>query len=188
MSALQLDYRDPDCDRFHLHQEYLYITPTTAASATTTRRRLAGSSSSAAADDEEPEGGWIQVAQGKGLSQRYRILTGDTVAVTLATNSTPGSGGLRRRRGRSLQGSDTYRLLGLEKIKESRSKEIYSGTPIPLRSITYIVSMCGWQPAITREVGDARRLCCAPAVVGSACIPTGCALRSLPMRTCHWLG
>ncbi len=126
-SGLRLDFHDPGCERSHVHTEYLYVSPSVSSSASAGRHLLG--------DDDEP-GGWIQVAEGEGISARYGVVTGDTVRVTLA-NAT----GVDRRRSRRLMSATGYTLVDLQVLEESGGKEIYSGQPVPMRSITYILSM-----------------------------------------------
>lgn len=157
LSALQLNIRDPNCNRFHQHEEYLYISPLNPANST---RRRALRADAGGFDDpfSNDANGLIEVARGSGLSDKYGVFTGDTASVTLDApliedTGAGGLGSVRRHHSRRLhQGSTSPQLISLDVKVRNSGKEIYSGTPLRFRSITYLISMCGWSPSMTREV------------------------------------
>ncbi|KAG2432562.1 hypothetical protein HXX76_008907 [Chlamydomonas incerta] len=119
-----------------------------------------------------PRGSVAVGDEAEAVRTEFRLLSGDLVNVTLeeVDESAPGS---RRRQlsqlrrelasGRSLLQADaavvppakSFRLKSLRPVRQSEQKEIYTGTPIDLRTVVYIMdfSDCRMpQPAaVTRE-------------------------------------
>ncbi|KAG2432150.1 hypothetical protein HXX76_009073 [Chlamydomonas incerta] len=179
MSALRVYIKDPKCNRRHLGKDYLYVSATSdnstygwlqVASGTNLQEELgintgdvlmltvrnttssstsANSSSSGAGDS----GGIVS----------------SSPAAPPPPGSPPGSsgdgggggggeGGARRRELLSatnldLDAEDTefLKLVNFTKVSSNTEKEIYNGTTINVKSITYIVSTCGWSAPISAE-------------------------------------
>ncbi|KXZ53666.1 hypothetical protein GPECTOR_6g583 [Gonium pectorale] len=126
MSALYVDERKPACSGFHLKTDLIYFTRNDTGDAV-------GTNGSA----------WREVAAGDGVSDKYKVRTGDLIRVRYAANSSASSG-------RRLM-SDEPELLGIDVVGESKAHEVYDGAPIRIKSMIYLISTCGWPAPLTVE-------------------------------------
>lgn len=89
---------------------------------------------------KQPDTPWVSAASGKRIIRKYKIKTGDLVSV----NTT-------RRRQLSAPLKDVVTFTVLQQAPNS--KEIFTGSPININSIAYIISMksCGFPAPITPD-------------------------------------
>ncbi|KAG2439086.1 hypothetical protein HYH02_006611 [Chlamydomonas schloesseri] len=181
MSALRVHMKDPRCNRRHVGKDYLYVTATSpdnssssygwlqVASGTNLQEELGintgdvlmltvRNTTSASASTNSSSASPPPAADSGGAVVSSPLGAPSPPPGAMDSTSSGGANGGRRRQLLSptdldLDAEDTefLTLVNFTKLSSNTEKEIYNGSAINVKSITYIVSTCGWSAPISAE-------------------------------------